>query len=84
VDYVISSPFKRCLQTSAGVVRGLPYLPQGHWLVDWQLAEVGPQWHAYPFLFCFVGYITVASTSLCGVHVSMCGQHYMHLDIGIT
>lgn len=40
VDYVISSPFKRCLQTSAGAVRGLPDLPQGHWLVDWQLAEV--------------------------------------------
>lgn len=41
VDYVISSPFKRCLQTSAGIVRNLPGLPQGHWLVDWQLAEVG-------------------------------------------
>lgn len=40
VDYVISSPFKRCLQTSAGIVRNLPGLPQGHWLVDWQLAEV--------------------------------------------
>jgi len=40
VDYVISSPFKRCLQTSAGVVRGLRGLPEGHWLVDWQLAEV--------------------------------------------
>lgn len=41
VDYVISSPFKRCLQTSAGLVRNLPGLQEGHWLVDWQLAEVG-------------------------------------------
>jgi broad specificity phosphatase PhoE len=40
VDYVITSPFKRCLQTSAGAVRRLPDLPAGHWLVDWQLAEV--------------------------------------------
>jgi broad specificity phosphatase PhoE len=40
VDYVISSPFKRCLQTSAGAVRNLLGLQQGHWLVDWQLAEV--------------------------------------------
>jgi broad specificity phosphatase PhoE len=41
VDYVISSPFKRCLQTAAGVVRGLTgKLEEGHWLVDWQLAEV--------------------------------------------
>lgn len=40
VDYVISSPFKRCLQTSAGLVRGLTGLKEGHWLVDWQLAEV--------------------------------------------
>eukprot|EP00879_Flechtneria_rotunda_P015311 GHRR01016005.1.p1 GENE.GHRR01016005.1~~GHRR01016005.1.p1 ORF type:complete len:322 (+),score=98.43 GHRR01016005.1:3358-4323(+) len=39
VDYVISSPFKRCLQTSAGVVAGLG-LSTGQWLVDWQLAEV--------------------------------------------
>jgi hypothetical protein len=40
VDYVISSPFKRCLQTSAGAVRSLSGLQAGHWLVDWQLAEV--------------------------------------------
>lgn len=41
VDYVISSPFKRCLQTSAGLVKSLPGLQEGHWLVDWQLGEVG-------------------------------------------
>lgn len=40
IDCVVSSPFKRCLQTSAGVVRGLPGLTEGQWLVDWQLAEV--------------------------------------------
>jgi broad specificity phosphatase PhoE len=40
VDYVISSPFRRCLQTSAGVVKQLG-LQQGQWLVDWQLSEVG-------------------------------------------
>lgn len=40
VDYVISSPFKRCLQTSAGVVKNLPGLQEGRWLVDWQLGEV--------------------------------------------
>jgi hypothetical protein len=40
VDYVISSPFKRCLQTSAGLVRNLQGLQDGHWLVDWQLGEV--------------------------------------------
>jgi broad specificity phosphatase PhoE len=39
VDYVISSPFRRCLQTSAGVVKQLG-LQQGQWLVDWQLSEV--------------------------------------------
>ncbi|KAF6254389.1 histidine phosphatase superfamily [Scenedesmus sp. NREL 46B-D3] len=39
VDYVISSPFRRCLQTSAGVVRQLG-LKQGQWLVDGQLSEV--------------------------------------------
>ena len=41
MDYVISSPFKRCLQTSAGLVKSLPGLQEGHWLVDWQLGEVG-------------------------------------------
>jgi broad specificity phosphatase PhoE len=40
VDYVVSSPFRRCLQTSAGVVKQLG-LQQGQWLVDWQLSEVG-------------------------------------------
>jgi broad specificity phosphatase PhoE len=39
VDFVISSPFRRCLQTSAGVVKRLG-LQQGQWLVDWQLSEV--------------------------------------------
>jgi broad specificity phosphatase PhoE len=39
VDCVVSSPFRRCLQTSAGVVKQLG-LQQGQWLVDWQLSEV--------------------------------------------
>lgn len=39
IDVVITSPFRRCLQTSAGVVKQLG-LQQGQWLVDWQLSEV--------------------------------------------
>lgn len=39
IDLVVTSPFKRCLQTSAAVVAELG-LPQGSWLVDWGLSEV--------------------------------------------
>lgn len=39
VDLVVTSPFKRCLQTSAELVAELG-LPQGSWLVDWGLSEV--------------------------------------------
>jgi phosphohistidine phosphatase SixA len=47
IDAVVASPFKRCLQTSAGVVRGLPGFSEDgnhsssrQWLVDWAVAEV--------------------------------------------
>jgi hypothetical protein len=40
IDLVVSSPFKRCLQTAAEIVAQLG-LPQGRWLVDWGLSEVG-------------------------------------------
>jgi hypothetical protein len=39
IDLVITSPFKRCLQTSAQVVSVLG-LEQGKWLADWRLSEV--------------------------------------------
>lgn len=39
VDFVITSPFLRCLQTSAEIVSELG-LPQGRWLVDWTLSEI--------------------------------------------
>lgn len=39
IDYVITSPFQRCLQTSAGIVAELE-LPQDRWLVDWSFSEV--------------------------------------------
>jgi hypothetical protein len=40
VDVVVTSPFKRCLQTSAQIVAQLPALQQGRWLADWRLSEV--------------------------------------------
>jgi broad specificity phosphatase PhoE len=40
VDVIISSPFRRCLQTSAALVRELN-MTAGSWLIDWQLSEVG-------------------------------------------
>ncbi|KAF8065954.1 Slc25a24 [Scenedesmus sp. PABB004] len=39
VDAVLTSPFRRCLQTSAGLVKQLE-TPAGRWLADWQLAEI--------------------------------------------
>ncbi|KAI8465994.1 MAG: histidine phosphatase superfamily [Monoraphidium minutum] len=39
IDLVVTSPFKRCLQTSAEIVAELG-LPQGAWLVDWGLSEI--------------------------------------------
>jgi len=39
IDLVVTSPFKRCLQTSAEIVAELG-VPQGCWLVDWGLSEV--------------------------------------------
>jgi len=39
IDLVVTSPFKRCLQTSAQVVSVLG-LEQGKWLADWRLSEV--------------------------------------------
>lgn len=39
IQIVITSPFVRCLQTSAEIVAELGLKP-GHWLVDWGLAEV--------------------------------------------
>ncbi|KAJ9508799.1 hypothetical protein QJQ45_028112, partial [Haematococcus lacustris] len=39
IQYVVVSPFQRCLQTSAPIVAALG-LPPGRWLVDWALGEV--------------------------------------------
>ncbi|KAJ9510766.1 hypothetical protein QJQ45_027606 [Haematococcus lacustris] len=39
IQYVVVSPFQRCLQTSAPIVAALG-LPPGRWLVDWALSEV--------------------------------------------
>jgi hypothetical protein len=40
IDIIVTSPFKRCLQTSAEIAAELG-TPQGAWLVDWGLSEVG-------------------------------------------
>jgi len=40
IEYVVTSPFLRCLQTSAEVVAKL-MLPQGRWLVDFGMGEIG-------------------------------------------
>lgn len=42
IEYVVTSPYQRCLQTSAEIVARLN-LPQGRWLVDWGLGEVGAE-----------------------------------------
>ncbi len=39
IDLVVTSPFKRCLQTSAEIVAALG-LPADCWLADWGLSEV--------------------------------------------
>jgi broad specificity phosphatase PhoE len=39
IEYVITSPFVRCLQTSAEIVEELG-LEQGRWLVIWPMCEV--------------------------------------------
>ncbi|KIZ06034.1 hypothetical protein MNEG_1928 [Monoraphidium neglectum] len=39
IDIIVTSPFKRCLQTSAEIAAELG-TPQGAWLVDWGLSEV--------------------------------------------
>lgn len=47
IDYVLTSPFLRCLQTSAEIVDELG-LAQGRWLVVWPMCEVragAPGWH---------------------------------------
>jgi broad specificity phosphatase PhoE len=40
IEVVITSPFRRCLQTSAEIVAAMG-LSQGAWIVDWGLSEVG-------------------------------------------
>ncbi|KAF5829727.1 hypothetical protein DUNSADRAFT_15574, partial [Dunaliella salina] len=39
IDYIVTSPFLRCLQTSTEIVAALK-LPTGRWLVDWAMGEV--------------------------------------------
>lgn len=39
IDVVVTSPFRRCLQTSAEAAAALG-LPQGRWFADWGLSEV--------------------------------------------
>ncbi len=39
IDYVLTSPFVRCLQTSGEIVAQLG-LAQGRWLVVWPMCEV--------------------------------------------
>jgi len=39
IEYVVTSPFLRCLQTSTEIVAALK-LPAGRWLVDWAMGEV--------------------------------------------
>lgn len=39
IEYVITSPFLRCLQTSSEIVAALG-MAQGQWLLDWSMAEV--------------------------------------------
>eukprot|EP00798_Chlamydomonas_sp_ICE-L_P026951 gene26951-34977_t len=40
IAVVVTSPYLRCLQTSAAIVKELD-LPQGSWFVDWSFGEVG-------------------------------------------
>lgn len=39
IEYVITSPFLRCLQTSSEIVSAMG-LTHGQWLLDWSMAEV--------------------------------------------
>ncbi len=39
LDVVITSPFRRCMQTSAEIVAELG-MAEGTWLVDWAFSEV--------------------------------------------
>jgi hypothetical protein len=43
VQFVVCSPYQRCLQTAAALVRRLK-LPHGRWLVSWGLAEASAGW----------------------------------------